>query len=200
MQDGAKLGASGAMQQDRPGLGTRLLGEGWEGKAAALGSMLMGNPFAVQQYQGQQDQQRQRAAMMAEQQRQQAQMMAAAQGLGIDPQQAALLGQEGLRQVTVDRMKPQEGPKPGSFEWWSDPARTPQEKATFAQYRDANTPEEPRMVTLPDGRAIFGTMDEIQRVIGGGQGGTAPQVLGQSLPQGWQIEGGAGGNASGNFR
>jgi hypothetical protein len=64
--------------------------------------------------------------------------------------------------------------------------------------RLAEGQQEPRMVTLPDGRAFFGTMDEIQRMIGGG--GQAQQVLGQSLPQGWQIEGGTSGNAGGNFR
>jgi len=60
-------------------------------------------------------------------------------------------------------------------------------------------PQEPRMVTLPDGRAVFGTMDEIRGILSGSQA-SGPQVLGQSLPEGWQIEGGAGGNASGSFR
>jgi hypothetical protein len=36
--------------QQRPGLGTRLLGKGWEGKAAALGGLLQGDREAVGQY------------------------------------------------------------------------------------------------------------------------------------------------------
>jgi hypothetical protein len=48
-----------------------------------------------------------------------------------------------------------------------------------AQTMAQGQPQEPRMVTLPDGRAIFGTMDEIQRILQGGapQGGVAPNRL-----------------------
>jgi hypothetical protein len=88
-----------------------------------------------------------------------------------------------------------EAPKPGSFEWWSDPRRTDQEKATFAAYRDANTPDEPRMITLPDGRSIFGTMDEIQQIVGGGSQRPARPVGGLT-----PITGGGVSNGPGNFR
>jgi len=140
---------------------------------------------------------REKAAQQAEALRQQALRLAAGQRLGISQDQMMLLG-DNVGSVVAGQMKPQEGPKPGSFEWWSDPSRTPQEKATFAAYRDANTPEEPRMVTLPDGRAIFGTMDEIQRIIGGvSAGGATPaRPVGNLTP----VTGGSGGNVGGGFR
>lgn len=63
-------------QQERPGLGTRLLGEGWEGKAAALGSAMMGNANAIPQYHQRQQQEAlfQRQQQMAAQQAQQERM------------------------------------------------------------------------------------------------------------------------------
>jgi hypothetical protein len=68
-----------------------------------------------------------------------------------------------------------------------------QRASTLAQ----GQPAQPNMVSFPDGRAFFGTMQEIQQMLGGGQ--AAPQVLGSSLPQGWTIEGGAASNGGGNF-
>ena len=58
-------------------------------------------------------------------------------------------------------------------------------------------PDEPRMVTLPDGRAIFGTMDEIRSVLGGT---TAPQRPAKPVGGLMPITGGTSGNAGGSFR
>lgn len=78
MQQQPAYGA-GMGEQKKAGLGTRLLGEGWEDKAAALGSMLMGNSNAIGDYHyGQQQQQAQ--AQQAQQQAAAAQA-ARAQGL-----------------------------------------------------------------------------------------------------------------------
>lgn len=132
MQDSANLGAPAPMGGERPGLGTRLFGKGWEDKAMAIGGMLMGNQFAIPQYLRQQGEMQQQAALLAERQRQQAMQMSAAQSMGIDQQQAALLGPEGLRQITVDRLKPAEGPKPGSFEWFQ--TATQEQRALYDQY------------------------------------------------------------------
>lgn len=59
-------------EPEQPGLGTRILGDGWEGKAAALGGMLAGDGNAVARYHGEQAQaekaqQAQAAAFAAEQ-------------------------------------------------------------------------------------------------------------------------------------
>lgn len=90
-----------------------------------------------------------------------------------------------------------------------------QRAVTMAQ----GQPQEPRMVTLPDGRAIFGTMDEIRGVLGGGgaqQGapsGGMPRVTNRqeydAIPPGTQYtdpngkvrtKGGTSGNVGGSFR
>ena len=47
---GGMFGDPMGQPQQRPGLGTRLLGQGWEGKVAALGSALMGDRNAVPQF------------------------------------------------------------------------------------------------------------------------------------------------------
>lgn len=47
-------GRPGAQPQKRPGLGTRLLGEGWAGKVGALGALLQGDTGAVSDYHEQQ--------------------------------------------------------------------------------------------------------------------------------------------------
>jgi len=52
------------------------------------------------------------------------------------------------------------------------------------------------MVTLPDGRAIFGTMQEIQQILGGGAAQRPARPVGGLMP----IEGGTGSNVGGNFR
>jgi len=132
VEEQAQMGMGGAQTGAKPGLGTRLLGRGWEGKAAALGSAIMGNPFAVQQYQQGQDVLRQRGEQMAAMQRQQAMQMSAAQGMGITPEQAALLGEEGLRSYTLGKLKPEEGPKPGSFEWFQTASEA--DRALYDQY------------------------------------------------------------------
>lgn len=64
-------------QQQRPGLGTRLLGEGWEQRAVALGGALMGDRNAISRYHAGQQQQdmlrQQQAAELAAEQREIAQ-------------------------------------------------------------------------------------------------------------------------------
>lgn len=90
-----------------------------------------------------------------------------------------------------------------------------QRAVTMAQ----GQPQEPRMLTLPDGRTIFGTMDEIRGVLGGGgaqQGapsGGMPRVTNRqeydAIPPGTQYtdpngkvrtKGGTSGNVGGSFR
>jgi hypothetical protein len=63
-------------EEKKPGLGTRLLGEGWEDKAILIGSMLQGNTQAIPNYMAQQQAFQQRAALQAEQLRQQAMLQA----------------------------------------------------------------------------------------------------------------------------
>jgi hypothetical protein len=101
-----------AQQQRKPGLGTRLLGEGWEGKLSALGGALQGDYNAIPQYMQGQDIMRARAEQQAAAQREQAQFLAGAQGVGLSPQQAQLLGPEGVRQYTLGQLKPKEPVQP----------------------------------------------------------------------------------------
>jgi len=201
IQDNAGFGGGGATpNQRRPGYwmgGDKFTGrdalagamaaigdglQNWAGGQGGAVGGLIGNRAAVAQ---------QEAARQ-----QQAQLMAAAQAAGITPEQFALLGPEGLRQVTVQGMKPE---TPPAIQQNADYIRRTQGDAAADNYirNFGQRPEEPRMVTLPDGRAIFGTMSEIQQLLGGG--GAQPQVLGNTLPQGWIIQGGASGNAGGNF-
>lgn len=56
-------------EQRKPGLGTRLLGEGWEDKAFALGGLMQGDPRGAYMLQQRQDAAAQQAAQMAAEQR-----------------------------------------------------------------------------------------------------------------------------------
>jgi len=53
--------------QRKPGLGTRLLGEGWEEKVSALGGLLRGDPNAVGNYQALQQHRADQAAALRQQ-------------------------------------------------------------------------------------------------------------------------------------
>jgi hypothetical protein len=186
VQDGARLGVAGTMPE-RGGF----FGQGGVGRAIAgsIGDMLLQQSGAAPIFGPQQQMQQMMAFRQAEEQRRRAEQL------------ADFRTQMQIRQQF-------ETPEKDAFDRaLSNAGIDPQSEQGVALYRQrAQTlaqgqPQEPRMVTLPDGRAVFGTMDEIRGILGGGaQGSTGQQVLGQSLPQGWTIEGGAGGNASGNFR
>lgn len=62
--------------EEKPGLGTRLLGKGWGGKVAALGSALQGDVNAIPGYHAQQQAQQAQAAQNAEVLRRQSMMQA----------------------------------------------------------------------------------------------------------------------------
>ena len=189
--DGMNLGTPAPQQQRQPGFwqgGGKFTGRdalaaalaavgdglrGWAGgSTGAVESLIAGRAAPGQQA----------AALAAEQRKRAAELADYEAKKGIDA-----------------RYQMPDAPKPGSFEWWSDPSRTPEEKARFAEYRDVNTPDEPRMITLPDGRAIFGTMDEIRSIIGGqgaaGGGQPPPRPVGRLTP----IGGGGVSNGTGSF-
>lgn len=68
---GEMLPGMGMQQPEprKPGLGTRLLGEGWEDKAFALGGIMQGDPRGAYMIQQRQDAAAQQAAQMAAEQR-----------------------------------------------------------------------------------------------------------------------------------
>jgi hypothetical protein len=78
------------------------------------------------------------APLIAMQRNQQAQMQAQAQR----DQAMRIAGMEDYRaKKGIDaEFKTPDTPKVGSFEWWSDPARTPQEKQAYGQYMDYTNP------------------------------------------------------------
>jgi hypothetical protein len=139
MPETAQMGGGGFVPEERPGLGTRLLGKGWEEKAIALGGALMGNQWAIPQYLQQQGAMQRQAEQQAAAMRAQAQRLAAAQRMGISADQAVLLG-DNIGSVVAGQMKPAEGPKLGSFEWWNSPTTTPEQKAAYSQYMDVTNP------------------------------------------------------------
>lgn len=153
----------------KPGLGTRLLGQGWEGKLAALGGAISGNPWAIPQYMQGQDQMRQQAEERAASLRAQAERMAAAQRLGYTPDQVAILGGK-IGEVQADRMKPQDDPKPGSFEWYQ--TATPEQRAQYDAYN-------PVTVTTWQGPSIIPRSS---------LGGTPTAPVGKLTPIGPTIE------------
>lgn len=63
-------------QQRKPGIGTRLFGQGWEDKAYALGGVLRGDSSGVQMMRQEQAQQQQAAAQAAAEQRKRAEALA----------------------------------------------------------------------------------------------------------------------------
>lgn len=76
------MGSPAMPEQKKPGLGTRLLGEGWQDKLIALGSALQGNSQAIPQYMYNQQAMEAQAAQQAERQRQQMELMDYQAGLG----------------------------------------------------------------------------------------------------------------------
>lgn len=113
VQDGANLGTPSPMDNPRPGLGTRLFGQGWEGKAAALGASLMGNANAVPEFLQTRDMM---AFRQAEEQRRRA---------------ADLADYRTQMQIKAEFERP-DAPKPGSFEWYQ--TATPEQRALYDQY------------------------------------------------------------------
>jgi hypothetical protein len=113
MQDGANLGAPGAQPKqgfDWKGVMMGALGGAADGAATFFG----GQPLIAQQRQFQQAM----AARQAEAERQRA---------------ASLEDYRKRLGIEAEFAQP-EAPKPGSFEWYSDPNRTAQERAMYDQY------------------------------------------------------------------
>ena len=177
-----------APQEPREGLGTRLLGKGWEDKAFALGGILQGDPSAAY-------------AMRQQQQAQvQAQQQAAAQ-------QAADLRKRSLDlrdfKEEHDYRTANPGPTaPDAFERALLGAGiSPDSPEAVALYKEraqemARGRDEPRMVSTPQG-TFFGTMDEIQEMLrSNGAGASAPaRPVGGLKPMGGPTQ-----PASGGFR
>lgn len=188
MRDGASLALQPQAQQ-RPGIGTRLFGEGWEGKAAALGAMLAGNPNAIQQYQGQQQalqlRSTEQAAELAAEQRRRAEGLADYGAKKEIDQRYATPEKDAFDRSLVNAGIDPKSPQ--GIELYR------QRAMTMAQ----GQPQEPRMVSLPDGRAIFGTMDEIQRILGSGQ--SAPNAPRRPVGGLTPIGGGGVSNGTGSF-
>jgi hypothetical protein len=171
MQDSASLGVP-APQQQRPGIGTRLFGEGWEGKAAALGAMLAGNPGAIQQYQGQQQalqlRSSEQAAALAREQRQRAE---------------GLADYRAKQQIDQEFAAP-EAPKPGSFEWFQ--TATPEQRAQYGSYRDVGQDDEFVVVPIPGRGTYAGPRSGLPSAFGQGQAPSRP--VGGLTPVGPAIE------------
>lgn len=113
MQDGANLGAPGAQPKqgmDWKNVLMQTLGGAADGAATFFG----GQPLIAQQRQFQQAMQ----ARQAEAERQRA---------------ASLEDYRTKLGIEAEFAQP-EAPKPGSFEWYSDPNRTAQERALYDQY------------------------------------------------------------------
>ena len=168
-------------QEPRAGLGTRLLGKGWEDKAFALGGILQGDPSAAyamrQQQQAQVQAQQQAAAQQAQAERERAQGLA--DWRWKEDYKTENGGGPAIRQ---------------NYDFIAEVAGEDAAKAYVSGY--GQRPEEPRMVSTPQG-TFFGTMDEIQEMLrGGGSGAPAPaRPVGGLKPMGGPTQ-----PASGGFR
>jgi hypothetical protein len=166
--------------QRKPGLGTRLLGQGWEGKVAALGASLMGDRSAVPDYfQGQQL----------------LQARAAEQAAAL--RQAALERAQGLEDYLTKKQIDQqfdEGPEIGIFE---DNAGN---RYRFNKRTGDMIDNKPYFID-PNPRQYLqdGVLITVPNTYGGQQpqgGQDAPDTL----PADFFSPGGTGGDAGGNFR
>jgi hypothetical protein len=157
--------------QRKPGLGTRLLGEGWEEKVNALGGLLRGDPNAVGNYQALQQHRADQAAALR--------------------QQSLKRDQDWQDWVRKEQYKAQ-NPGPATptelsrlyAERDALPPNDPR-RAIYDQ-RIANVANPPLWRQGPDGQ--FYRVETAQ-----------PQVLGSTLPPGWTIQGDGAGNGAGGF-
>jgi hypothetical protein len=165
------------------------LKEGMDWKGIALGALGGAADGAAQHFGmapmvaiGQQ----QRAAMQAQAQRDQAMRIAGLEDYrtkkGIDAQFAS------PEKDAFDRALVGANIDPNSEQ---GRALYAQRASTLAQ----GQPAQPNMVSFPDGRAFFGTMQEIQQMLGGGQAATVSQSDWDNA----RPLGGTGGNVGGGF-
>ena len=177
----------------KPGLGTRLLGEGWENKMGAVGAMLMGDKNAVQRHQVLQQQQQQALEQHAAEQRARQQQYTIERQDGWEDWQRR-------EQWKLDNPTPS---APGAFEQAMagagiDPSSTEGQQLYRARVesmtRDPN--DEFVVVPLPGGRTYAGPRSGL----GGAMGGTAQSAPTTPVGRLTPIGGDAGSNASGGFR
>lgn len=165
--------------QQPQGLGSRLLGQGWEGKAAALGGLLMGNGSAVSDYHaGQQAQQaaaQQRAMELADAQR-----------------ERSLDRQDWQWQQDYQRNNPVPTALERNVAAWQN--MDPAQRQAYNEYAQAGRPDDWVSVPIPGGRGTyFGPQSGLAQIYG--QQGGAPETL----PPDFNFEGGSVGNGAGGF-
>jgi hypothetical protein len=201
MPETAQMGGGGFVPEDRPGLGTRLLGKGWEEKAMALGGALMGNQWAIPQYLQQQGAMQRQAEQQAAAMRAQAQRLAAAQRMGISADQAMLLG-DNIGSVVAGQMK---GPEMDAFDRTMERAGIAKGSPEYNEYakqharRSAMGPDPIlQNARLPNGAEFTGPLTAYEQMLRGGPGMAAP--VAQSDWDSATPMGGAASNGSGNFR
>lgn len=158
-------------QQARAGLGTRLLGQGWEEKVNALGGLLRGDPNAVGNYQALQQHRADQAQALR--------------------QQSLKRDQDWQDWVRKEQYKAQ-NPGPATptelSRLYAERDALPPDDPRRAVYeqRIENVANPPLWRQGPDGQ--FYRVETAQ-----------PQVLGSTLPQGWTIQGDGAGNGAGGF-
>jgi hypothetical protein len=196
IQDNAGFGGGGGMPAQRPRGG----GIDWKnvlvsalGGAADGASRFFGGPSTFSIMQSQQQQLQAQAAERQQQEMQAAAQRFAAGRLGLSADEITAAGGK-LDDVIANRLKPDSAP---AIQQNAEYIRQTRGDAAADAYLDnyGQRPDEPRMVTLPDGRAIFGTMSEIQQLLGGAGGGQMPP---DTLPADF-FKGGSGGNVGGSF-
>lgn len=195
IMDGVNLGTPAPQQQRQPGFwqgGGKFTGrDALAGALAVIGDGLRGwsgGPTGAIEglIAGRMAPQQQAAALAAEQRKRAAELADYEAKKGIDQRYATPEKDAFDRALVNAGIDPQ---SPQGVELYR------QRATTMAQ----GQPQEPRMITLPDGRAIFGTMDEIRSIIGGqgaaGGGQPPPRPVGRLTP----IGGGGVSNGTGGF-
>ena len=152
---GGMFGDPMGQPQQRPGLGTRLLGQGWEGKVAALGASLMGDHNALPQF----FQNREAMAFKtAEAQRQRA---------------AELADFERKQQIEAKYRPPKTNDTIADFEWYKN--LSPEDRALYEQmrpvYRQGADGQFYRVDTAPQRSGGLDALPEGYSVRQGGTGG-----------------------------
>ena len=173
-----------AMPEAKPGIGTRLLGEGWEGKVSALGGLLAGDQSSVARYHHTQKQE-----ALAQQQ--------AAAAQAADLRNRSLDRQDWLFEKQWERSNPQPT-APDAFERALAGANidpTSEQGQSLFRARAESMARDPNdefvVVPIPGRGTYAGPRSGMRDALGG-----APQSpVGQLTP----ITGGTAGNGGGGF-